>query len=634
MKRITRLALVLLSLTLVASCAPLAAMPSAQPTQEPTAQPTSQPTAQPADPGAAGLGDPVFPQAGNGGYDAQHYVLDLGVDVEENVLTGTVTMTAEATQALNAFNLDFAGFTIDDIAVNARSAAYERTGGELTVRPSHSIAVGEPFTTRVSYHGTPGEDGAWHHRDGAIFVTGEPVGAATWYPVNNHPLDKATYTFRITTHRPYMAVASGNLVDTVENAETVTTVWEMDRPMASYLSMIYAADFAVQDGDDLADLEIQNYVPPRLAQEAEGLFDTQDEMITFFEERFGPYPFDTYGAALVDAQWGGALETQSLSLFGRSGLAIEVNLPEGVELPIEASPGTMIAHELAHQWFGNSVSLESWQDIWLKEGLATYASWLWWEHAEGEEALEGIVERRYGAVAEAIGGAMFPFSNNPTPFDGLSGPGAMDLLSSLNPEALSNQQKLTEALTSEELTSKGEEPAAEMDNLLDAHIGQMIELLPEGDLSGEEVLRILKALPADEMSGRQVFQALVVLQIYNVAGMNVFQGARIAAPGSPPLDNLFNISVYDRGALTLHALRLRVGEETWFEIVRTYHERYKYGNADTADFVRLAEEVSGQDLEGFFDAWLYQEEMPDIPEMGLTMDAADASAAEEPGRAS
>lgn len=633
MKRVVRLTLLVLSLALVASCAPLAPSPARQRGEEPTAQPISSPTPQPADPGAAGLGDPIFPQAGNGGYDAQHYLLDLGVDIEQNVLTGTVTMTAEATRALSAFSLDFAGFTIDDIAVDAKSVTYERTGGELTIRLSQSIAAGEPFTTRVSYHGTPGEDGAWHHRDGAIFVTGEPVGAATWYPVNNHPLDKATYTFRIKTYRPYTAVANGSLVDTAEDADTVTTVWEMERPMASYLSMIYVADLAVQDGDDLADLSIRNYVPPRLTQKAEELFDSQDEMISFFETHLGPYPFQTYGAALVDTQWGGALETQSLSLFGRSGLAIEVNLPEGVELPIEASPKTIIAHELAHQWFGNSVSLESWQDIWLKEGLATYASWLWWEHTEGEEALEGIVERRYAAVAEAIGGRMFTFSDNPTPFDGLSGPEAMDVLSSLDPEALNNQQKLTEALTSEELTSRGEEAAAEMENLSDGHIGQMIELLPEERLSGEEVLRILKALPVDEMSGRQVFQALVVLQIYDVAGMTVFQGARIAEPGNPPADNLFNISVYDRGALTLHALRTKVGDDVWFEIIRTYYQLYKYGNADTADFIDVAEEVSGEDLGGFFDAWLYQEAMPAIPEMGLTMDAGDASAAERPGRA-
>jgi aminopeptidase N len=583
---------------------------------------------QPVRPGAAGLSDPAFPQAGNGGYDAQHYLLDLAVDVEANVLTATVTMKAQATQDLGAFNLDFVGFTIDDVLVNAQSTTYDRLGQELTLRPSPMVAVGEVFTTQVSYHGTPRTDSAWHHQEGAVFVNGEPVGAATWYPVNDHPLDKATYTYRISTQRPYMAVASGALVDTLESTDNVTYIWEMDRPMASYLSTIYVADLVVHDADDLADLAIQNYFPPRLAQEAEDLFDTQDEMIEFFAAHFGPYPFETYGAALVDANWGGALETQSLSLFGRSGLLLDVTMPDNIELPIETSPQTIIAHELAHQWFGNSVSLERWPDIWLKEGLATYISWLWWEHIEGEAALQGIVARRYKAVAQAIGGAMFIFGENPTPFDHLTGPEAMESLQSMGPEALSNQQKLSEALPLDELLEKSEGRAAEMDNLADTHIIQMLSMLSGDDLSGDEMLEILAYLPAAEMSGRQVFQALVVLQIYNVAGMSIFQGSWIAAPAHPPVDNLFNISVYDRGALTLHALRLKVGDAVWFEIMRAYYDQYKYGNADTGDFIEVAEDVSGQDLGEFFDAWLAEERMPAIPELALSMDEVDPPARE------
>jgi hypothetical protein len=296
-----------------------------------------------------------------------------------------------------------------------------------------------------------------------------------------------------------------------------------------------------------------------------------------------------------------------------------VNLPETVELPIENSPQTIVAHELAHQWFGDSVSLERWQDIWLKEGFATYASWLWWEHTQGQEALQGIVERRYEAVAEMIGGAMFAFSDGPTPFDALSGTEAFEMLHSLDPAVLDDQQKLAEALPLDELMAESDADPAGMDNLSDAHIKQMMALLPEDGLSGQEMLDILDALPSTDMSGRQVFQALVVLQIYDVAGMSIFQGSWIAAPGRPPADNLFNTSVYDRGALTLHALRIEVGDEAWYDVMRTYHDRYKYGNADTQDFINVAEAVSGQDLGDFFDAWLYEDRMPAIPALGLTM---------------
>jgi aminopeptidase N len=611
-KRYLQSIILLLLAALMAGCA---SAPATQPTPSPNT------TIAPGQPGTAGLGDPAFPQAGNGGYDAQHYRLDLAVDVEANVLTATVTMTAQATQNLSAFNLDFAGFTIDEVTVDAQPAETDRTEREMTILPARSLAAGEPFTTQVSYHGTPPAGGAWHHQDGAIFVTGEPVGAATWYPVNNHPLDKATYTYRIHTHQPYEAVASGTLVETLEDGDRITYVWTMDRPMASYLSTIYVADLTIDDAEDPAGIPHQNYFPPRLAQTADDLFDTQDEMVAFFADRFGPYPFESYGAAVVDTDWGGALETQSLSLFGRSGLGIEMDLPEGIELPIEISPQAIIAHELAHQWFGDSVSLKRWQDIWLKEGFATYASWLWLEHEEGEGALQDIVQRRYETVAEAIGGAMFSFGENPTPFDALSGPEAMEVLRSIAPEALADQQALSDALPLDDLES-GSESAA-MDNLSDAHIRQMMPRLPEEDLNGAKVLEILEALPTAEMSGRQVFQALVVLQIYDTAGVSIFQGSWVAPPGNPPVDNLYNISVYDRGALTLHALRIEVGDEVWSEIMRTYYDRHKYGNAGTEDFIAVAEEVSGQDLGTFFDAWLYEEQMPDIPELGLTMEETE-----------
>jgi hypothetical protein len=397
----------------------------------------------------------------------------------------------------------------------------------------------------------------------------------------------------------------------------------MDYPMASYLSTIYVADLSVDDAVDPPGVPYQTYFPPRLDEQAKALFDTQDEMIAFFAERFGPYPFDSYGAALVDSDWSGALETQSLSLFGRSGLGIGVSMPEGVERPIETSPQAIIAHELAHQWFGDSVSLERWQDIWLKEGFATYASWLWLEHVEGEEAFREIVKRRYETVSSTIDGGMFTFGQNPTPFDALAGPEAMEVLRDLEPETLADQQTLADGLPVDELKDESAGRSGTMENLSDEHIEQMIPELPKEDLSGARVLEILEALPTTEMSGRQVFQALVVVQLYDTAGMGIFQGSQIAPPGNPPVDNLYNLSVYDRGALTLHALRLKVGDEVWFDVLRSYYDRYKYGNAGTDDFIKVAETVSGEDLRAFFDGWLYEEHMPDIPALGLTMGASD-----------
>ncbi len=585
--------------------------------------------AQAPQPGEEGIGDPFFPQLGNGGYDALHYTLDLSVDVASNTIIGTTTMEAQATEALSAFNLDFVGLTVDEIQVDDVPADYSRHERELTIIPSQPLLNGEIFTVIVSYSGVPGEgvpgefpteDIGWINYEDGVVVISEPTGAAAWYPVNDHPLDKATYTLRIAVPDPYMAVANGLWQETVETDGATTYVWESSYPMASYLVTVNVAELVTQTEEGPEGLPIRNFFPPHLAEEAAEVFGRQAEMIEFFSEIFGPYPFEAYGVVLTDVDWGGALETQTLSVFDRGILdeddAEELESPMG--LLTEATSEEIVAHELAHQWFGDSVSLETWQDIWLKEGSATYASWLWFEHSAGPEVLDEIVREIYAAISELINGSIFPFGSEPTPFDDLSGQEALAQLRELGPDVLADMEKLGEAL--DELTVD-EASAEDRTNLSDELILKIIDVLPEGELSGQEMLEILSALPVAEMSGREVYQALIVLNVYNLGGMEIFQGTLIAAPGNPPADNLYNVSVYERGALTLHALRLEVGDETFFDIMRTYHDRYRYGNASTADFMAVAEEISGQELGQFFDAWLYEEAMPDIPEMGLSADS-------------
>ncbi len=588
--------------------------------------------AQEPQPGADGIGDPISSQLGNGGYDARHYTLDLSVDVADNTIEGTATMEAQATQPLSAFNLDFVGFTIDEIEVNDAPADYSRDESELTIIPSQPVLNGEIFTVIVRYSGVPGEgvpeeistdDVGWMNYQDGVAVVSEPTGAEEWYPVNDHPLDKATYTLRITVPDPYMAVANGLLQEMVETDGETTYVWESRYPVASYLVTVNVAELVAQTEEGPEGLPIRNFFPPYLAEEAAKVFGQQAEMIAFFNEAFGPYPFEAYGVVLADMDWGSALETQTLSVFDRGildGDEADQEL-EGQESPMEVlTEGTseeIVAHELAHHWFGDSVSLERWQDIWLKEGFATYASWLWFEHSAGPEMLDGIVRDTYAAVSEVVNGPIFPFGDEPTPFDDLSGQEALAQLRELGPDVLADVEELEEAL--DELTD--EETSAEDEaNLADELVLKIIEMLPEGELSGQEMLEILSALPVTEMSGRQVYQALTVLNAYNLEDMEAFQGALIAAPGDPPADNLYNVSVYERGALTLHALRLEVGDETFFNILRTYHDRYRYGNACTADFIAVAEEVSGLHLGEFFEGWLYAQAMPDIPEMGLSVE--------------
>ncbi|MDP8959061.1 MAG: M1 family metallopeptidase [Actinomycetota bacterium] len=333
-------------------------------------------------PGAAGIGDPYYPQLGNGGYDVTHYQVDLEVEVESGQVDADVTIQAKAEQDLSSFNLDFSGPTIEAVSVDGAPAGVARSGSELTIAPQGPLAAGSAFMVQVSYAGRPelidwlageGQVGWFAGADG-VFVLSEPNGTSSWLPLNDHPLDKATYELRVTVPEPHQ-VASSGLLTRVVGQGLRTYRWESSSPIAGYLVALGIGELDVEEGRGPGGLPLRNYFDPDVSSQTRRLFDRQDEMIDYFSQAFGPYPFEAYGALVVDTERspiGVALETQTLSTFLTSAA------PLGEQV---------VAHELAHQWFGNSVSLERWKDIWLNEGFATYAQWLWLEHVEGPEAL-------------------------------------------------------------------------------------------------------------------------------------------------------------------------------------------------------------------------------------------------------
>ncbi len=322
---------------------------------------------------AAAWADPFFPHAGNDGYDVATYDLHLKYDPDTRELAGKATITATATKRLAVFDLDLRGLTVTRVKVAGATATFTRKGQELIVTPHAPVTSGSSFTTVVSYHGVPGPvtdpDGSpdgWIPTDDGAFVAGEPQGAPTWFPANDTPADKATYTVSMTVPKKLAAIGNGTLVSTTTANGQKTFVWSETRPMASYLATITLGRFDITE--EPGTVPIYLAVDPREAAAAAPAMAKLPEILAYEQSLLGRYPFEVAGA-IVDhnAGAGYALETQTKPIY-------------------DGAPDTeTVAHELAHQWFGDSVSPTTWPDIWLNEGFATYVQWMWVDHSGGHE---------------------------------------------------------------------------------------------------------------------------------------------------------------------------------------------------------------------------------------------------------
>jgi aminopeptidase N len=434
-------------------------------------------------PGSTSGGDPYFPQAGNGGYDVGHYGLDLAYDPATGRLDGTARITLTATADLDSFSLDLRGLTATSVQVDGHRARFEQLpppengrGGELVVRARPELKAGSTHEVTVIYGGVPGQptdiEGALYgfvsFDDGAL-VANEPEGAPTWYPVNDVPTDKATYDFRITVPEGKTAIANGEPVGTPTTTDGRTTFrWRASDPMASYLSTASIGDYGMTTQTGPGGLPILDFLERDLTAEDRATtvaaLALEPQMIAFFEGIYGPYPFTSFGSIVDDDSVDYALETQTRPVYSQ--VAGEIT----------------VAHELAHQWVGDSVTPETWRDIWLNEGFATYSQWLW-------------TESRAQGTAQA-----------------------------------------------------------EFDRVM--------------------------ATPADD----EFWQTL---------------------PGDPSAETLFAEATYDRGAAALHALRGKIGDPAFSATLRAWATQHAGGDVSTADLVALAEQVSGQQLDAFFQTWIY-----------------------------
>jgi aminopeptidase N len=338
--------------------------------------------------GSSGSGDPFFPLAGNGGYDVRHYSLRLAYDQPANSLEGSAVIRARATENLYRFDLDLRDFlAVSRVTVNFRPASFtQEQGQELVITPRRKIRAGERIRISVDYAGTPepivdldeSVEG-WVPTDDGAFVVNEPQGSPGWYPVNDSPRDKATYDFRLAVAEGKTAVANGELVSQRTRGGWTTWHWSQDEPMSPYLATATNGTFLTEQYDanglfmyDAVDpntrVEVTDAPNPTLAFER---LDPQREIIAFFSDLYGAYPFSA-GGGIID--WapdvGYALESQTRVNYDR--------IPDA----------TTVVHEIAHQWFGDAVTPSVWPDIWLNEGFATFSEWIYDERHGGPPAQE------------------------------------------------------------------------------------------------------------------------------------------------------------------------------------------------------------------------------------------------------
>ncbi|WP_372337673.1 M1 family metallopeptidase [Streptomyces sp. MK5] len=437
-------------------------------------------------PGGSGLRDAYFPKAGNGGYDVTHYGLTLAYDPDHRRLTGTARITARATKDLSAFDLDLKGLTVRDVTVEGQRARFQRAGQELTVRPHGELDEGETFGVTVRYSGTPqtltdpdgSEEGWLYTADGALAL-GEPVGSMAWFPGNDHPSDKAAYDIAVTVPKGLQAVSNGELRSTTTSGDRTTYRWHTAEPMASYLAMVGIGHYKITRSVLKNHLPVYAAVDPAQEAASRAVLAKLPEIIEWEEYNFGPYPFSSTGVVVErGGDAGYALETQNRPVF-------------------PGAPGTRtLVHELAHQWFGDSVTPASWRDMWLNEGFATYAEWLWEEDHGGPSVQET--------------------------FDALY---------------------------------RGEDE----------------------NVDPEELWAFPPVRPSD--------------------------AAHISAH-----------PVYERGAMVLHKIRQKVGDDAFYDIVQGWAAAHRHGNATTADFTAYVEKKApDKDFSEIWKDWLYGDGKPAHP---------------------
>lgn len=420
-------------------------------------------------------------------FDATYYRLDLTLTTEPDYLHGSVTMKAHSRQdGLSQIELDLMRFlTVDSVQMNALPVPFHQTSYKVEITLNRTYDDGELFELTVFYEGVPGASGfgsfvfSSHQGVPWIWSLSEPYGARDWWPCKDHPSDKADSTdVLITCASNLKAASNGRLESVIDHGNgTRTYHWKERYPIATYLVSLVVTNFEEFTNwfhySPVDSMPVLNYVLPEHLSDALRDMPLTIDALAILSDLFGPYPFldEKYGHA--EFGWGGAMEHQTMT---------------SATYPFSEA---MIVHELAHQWFGDMITLRTWPEIWLNEGFATYATNLYFERRYGFQAYRDAMESDMAHAKSASGTLHITDSTN-------------------------------------------------------------INRLFDRDL------------------------------------------------------------VYKKGGATLHMLRHVLGDSVFFRCLRAYasHPSLRHATASTEDFRDVCEQVSGLDLDYFFEQWIYGERFP------------------------
>lgn len=339
--------------------------------------------------------DPYTPGVGSSEITIDRYDLDLDYRIGPNRLSARATLTGRVLTETTSIVLDLIGLRVTKASVNGAKVRCSTRGKKLRLT-TPTLRPDQPMVIEVAYAGKPQPaigtwgDIGWEELEDGVLVAGQPVGASTWFPCNDHPSDKARYRISVLVDSEYTVVSNGSLVEKVRKSRRTQWTYESTTPLATYLATVQIGRYRhgqipAEAGAAESSVPLGLYADDHWHRAMERL-SVQHGMMNLFIDRFGPYPFEVYDVVVTDDELEIPLESQPLSIFGSN------------HLDAEWEAERLVAHEMAHQWFGNSLTPRRWQDIWLNEGFACYAEWLWSEES-GRVSAQNCAEASWESLA-------------------------------------------------------------------------------------------------------------------------------------------------------------------------------------------------------------------------------------------